>query len=364
MTGAVLVVNAGSMSSKLAVLRDDDTVAWSCATGPGEEAIESALVQAGAAIHDVAAVGHRIVHGGPNLSGPVVVDEEVVGEIARVADLAPLHNEAGLAGIRAARARVAGAVHVACFDTAFHATMPPAARTYGGPHEWLARGLRRYGFHGLNHEYASGRAAELLERPVEELRLVTCHLGGGASLAAVLGGRSVATTMGFTPLDGLVMTTRSGAVDPGLLVHLLRTGTGVDELDDLLERHSGLLGLSGVSGDLREVVAARAAGDERARMAIDVFVDRLVAGIGAMAAALGGLDAIVFTGGIGEHNPEIRGRAAAAFGWVGTAVDDAANARAHGDADVSGAGARVRVLVVTAREDLVIARAARAILAR
>jgi acetate kinase len=356
---AVLVVNAGSTSTKFAVVAANDEVEWSCETGPGIPAMARALDEARAALHDVGAVGHRVVHGGARFVEPVVIDAEVATEIDALADLAPLHNRAGLDGIRTARATLPHVPHVACFDTAFHATMPAAARTYGGPHEWLDDDLRRYGFHGLSHEHATVWSAHLLGRPPADLRLVTCHLGGGCSLAAVAGGRSVDTTMGFTPLDGLVMATRSGAVDPGLLLHLLRRGIALEALDDILERRSGLLGLSGVSADLREVVAARDRGNERARLAVDVFVHRLVAGIGAMAAALGGLDAIVFTGGIGEHDPEIRARAAAAFEWLGAAVDDDANRAATGDADISAATAKIRVVVVTAREDLVIARAAR-----
>jgi acetate kinase len=359
---AVLVVNAGSSSIKLAVVGDDDTVMWSSSTDPGTDAMLRALDGAGAALDRIGGVGHRIVHGGAMFVEPVVIDANVVDDIEALAELAPLHNEAGLSGIRAARAKFPDLPQIACFDTAFHATIPDSARTFGGPYEWLQAGFRRYGFHGLSHEYAAARSAELLGRPRANLLLVTCHLGGGCSLAAVGGGRSVDTTMGFTPLDGLVMATRSGSVDPGLLLHLLRKGTSVDELDDLLERRSGLLGLSGVSGDLREVVAARDRGEPRAALAVDVFVHRLVTGVGAMIGALDGLDALVFTGGIGEHSAEIRARAVAAFAWLGAEVDEDANAAASGDADVSAPGARVHTLVVTAHEDLVIARAARALI--
>ena len=223
--------------------------------------------------------------------------------------------------------------------------MPDAARAYGGPYQWLGDGLRRYGFHGLSHEHATARSAALLGRSPDDVRLVSCHLGGGSSIAAVDRGRSVDTTMGFTPLDGLVMATRAGSVDPGLLLHLLRHGTSVDELDDVLERRSGVFGLSGVSADLRAVIAARDGGDERARLAVDVFVHRLVTGIGAMIGALGGLDAIVFTGGIGEHSAEVRARAVAAFAWMGAVVDETANAavtrrRRHLRARRPGPGAR------------------------
>src|SRR5262245_43020081 len=260
----ILVVNAGSTTTTLAIIGTYDEVSWSRTSEAGGAAIAQALDDASAQIADVVAVGHRVVHGGPRFVEPVVVDEDVVREIDALAELAPLHNEAGLAGIRAARQRLGDVPHVACFDTAFHATMPDAARAYGGPYQWLVDGLRRYGFHGLSHEYATVRSAELLGRAPSDVRLISCHLGGGCSLAAVDRGRSVDTTMGFTPLEGLVMATRSGSVDPGLLFLLLRHGTTPAELDDLLERDSGLLGLSGVSGDLREVLAARDAGDDRA----------------------------------------------------------------------------------------------------
>jgi acetate kinase len=359
---SVLVVNAGSTSTKLSVVGDDDAVTWSHTAEAGDDAMERAFEDAGAALDNVTAVGHRIVHGGARFVEPVMIDAEVVAEIAALTELAPLHNAPGLVGISVARDKWPDLPQVACFDTAFHATMPDAARAYGGPHRWLADGLRRYGFHGLSHEHATMRSAELVGRPIADLRLVSCHLGGGSSLAAVDRGRSVDTTMGFTPLDGLVMATRSGSVDPGLLLHLLRKGTSVDDLDDVLERQSGVLGLSGVGADLRAVIAARDGGDERARLAVDVYVHRLITGIGAMAGALGGLDAIVFTGGIGEHSAEVRARAVDAFGWAGAVLDERANATASGDVDISGTDARVRVLVVEAREDLVIARAARTLL--
>ena len=360
---AILVVNAGSTSLKLSVVGNDGTVLWSHQADAADDAMQQAFDGAGAALDGVVAVGHRIVHGGARFVEPVIIDDAVVEEIEALIELAPLHNAPGLLGIRVARAALPDLPQVACFDTAFHASMSDAARAYGGPHQWLADGLCRYGFHGLSHEHATMRTAELVGRPAAELLLVSCHLGGGSSLAAVDRGRGVDTTMGFTPLDGLVMATRSGSVDPGLLLHLLRNGASVDDLDDLLERQSGVLGLSGVSADLRAVIAACDRGDARARLAVDVYVHRLVTGIGAMAGALGGLDAIVFTGGIGEHSAEVRARAVDALAWVGAVVDERANATASGDVEISGADARVRVLVVTAREDLVIARAARALTA-
>ena len=308
----------------------------------------------------VGAVGHRIVHGADRFDRPMVVDAGVEATIASIAELAPLHNRVGLEGIEAAR-RVVGesVVHIAVFDTAFHRTIPPAAFAYGGPRGWIERGLRRYGFHGISHQHAASAAAHLLSRRVTDLALVTCHLGGGCSLAAVAGGCSVDTTMGFTPLDGLVMATRSGSVDPALVVHLLRHGSSIDDVEHVLEHESGLLGLSGVSGDLREVISARDAGSAAAQLAVDVFVHRLATGMGAMIAALGRLDAIVFTGGIGEHSSEVRSRVVARLKPFGARLDEALNQRTSADAVISTAESPVSIMVVTAREEEAIARAVR-----
>jgi acetate kinase len=246
---------------------------------------------------------------------------------------------------------------VACFDTAFHAGMPAAASTYALPAAWSARWpLRRYGFHGLSHAYAGRRAAELLGRPPAELRLVTAHLGAGASLAAVQGGRSVDTTMGFTPLEGLAMATRSGSVDPGLLLWVQRHGEiDADEMERALDRESGLLGLSGRSGDMRGVIAAADAGDERSRLAFDVYVHRLAGAIASMAAAMGGIDALVFTGGVGENSPRVRSAAASAVAFLGVGLEPRLNGEAKGDRLICTAGAAAAVVLVQAREDLEIA---------
>jgi acetate kinase len=288
------------------------------------------------------AVGHRVVHGGQRFRAAVRVDAEVLRALHELVDLAPLHQPKSLAALDAVARTLPGVPAVACFDTAFHATLPPAAATYALPAAVRERfDLRRYGFHGLSHAYASRRAAELLGRPTEGLRIVTCHLGAGASLAAVRSGRSVDTTMGFTPLDGLVMATRSGSVDPGLLIWLQRhAGVTADELDDALEHRSGLAGLSGLSGDMKELLTAADAGDERARLAYDVYIHRLRSEIAAMVAAAGGLDALVFTGGVGEHSVRVR--------------DDA---RRHMPM-IAGA----QVLVIEAREDLELASQATALL--
>jgi acetate kinase len=305
-------------------------------------------------------VGHRIVHGGTRFRSPARMSGELKEVVGALAPSAPLHNAAGLAGVAAAERFAGGRTpQVGVFDTAFHADLPPGACTYAGPREWLDRGLRRFGFHGINHEYAAHRAARMLGRPVDGLRLITCHLGSGGSLAAVRGGRSVDTTMGFTPLEGLVMGTRSGSVDPGLLLHLLREpGASIEALDAELNHRSGLRGLSGRSADLREVIRARREGDAAAGLAFDVYVHRLRFHIGAMLGATGGVDAIVFTAGVGEHSAEIREAALAPFAFLGLELDPARNAQPDADADVAAEGSAVRVLVVRAREEWAIARAA------
>jgi acetate kinase len=300
-----------------------------------------------------AAVGHRIVHGG-EFSAPVRITPAVRSRIAELAELAPLHNLPGLEALAAAEALLPDVPHVAVFDTAFHATLPPAARTYPLPYAWTESwAIRRYGFHGLNHAYCTSRAAELLGRPAAELRLVICHLGHGCSATAVRHGRSVDTTMGFTPLDGLMMATRSGSVDPGILTHVQRRhGLGAGEIDDALNQASGLFGVSGISGDMREVLAAGRAGHERARLAIAIYVHRVRQAIGALTATLGGLDALVFTAGVGENAPEVRLASCQGLECLGVEIDPEANARCRPDADVAVRAARVRILVIAAREDL------------
>ena len=308
---------------------------------------------------EVAVVGHRIVHGGERFREPALLTEEVKAAVRSMSASAPLHNVAGLEGVAVAEELFGAAPQVAVFDTAFHAGLAAGAYAYAGPHEWLARGLRRYGFHGINHEYAAHRAAHLLGQPLDELRLITCHLGSGCSLAAVRDGRSVDTTMGFTPLEGVVMGTRSGSLDPGLILHLLREeGACVEGLDAVLNHRSGLRGLSGRSGDLREVLAARDGGDERARLALDVYVHRLRFHIGAMLGALEGLDAVVFTAGVGEHAAEVREATLRPFAFLDLQVDEERNARAHADCDVATDDSAVHALVIRAHEEWAIARAA------
>jgi len=249
---------------------------------------------------------------------------------------------------------------VAVFDTGFHSRLPEPAAVYPGPYEWLAQGIRRYGFHGINHQYCAERTAQLLDMDLPTLKLVTCHLGNGCSLAAIRGGRSVDTTMGFTPLEGLMMGTRSGSLDPGILTYLMRAekSTG-QQLDDLLNKKSGLLGISGISGDMRQIVAAMKTGHPRAKLAFDIFVHRLQAGVGAMIAVLGGIDALVFTAGIGENSPEVRAAACANFGFLGLKLDSAKNAPSAVDKVISLPDSAVRVLVVRAQEDWAIARECR-----
>lgn len=360
----VLTVNAGSSSLKLAVLEDGSVQRTSTVErwdGAGHlEPLREFLD--GERPFD--AVGHRVVHGGPRLTSPVVVDDAVLAEIEAAGDLAPLHNPRSLAGIREVATLLPGTPAVACFDTSFHAGLPPAAHTYALPREWNERwGLRRYGFHGLSHAHAVRRAAALVGADPEDLRIVSCHLGSGASLAAVRHGRCVDTTMGFTPLEGLVMSSRSGSVDPGLVLWLLRhADVDVDALEDVLEHRSGLAGLSGTGGDLRDVLALRQDGDEHATLAFDVFVHRLRREVGAMVAGTGGLDVLVLTGGIGQHSPEVRSALAAGLGHLGVAVDPRANGSSSGDGELTGTGATVRTVVVTASEETEIAREVGAVL--
>lgn len=361
----ILVVNAGSSSLKLRLLGSDDSVLGDRelpATDGEFDGDAAAEVLEG--LDGVDAVGHRFVHGGMRLTGPVRLDDGVEAYLRSLVELAPLHQPPALAGVELVRRVKPSAPAVACLDTAFHAGMPAAASTYALPREWRERyGARRFGFHGLSHAYAARRAADLLARRIESLRVVTCHLGAGASLAAVRYGASVDTTMGFTPLEGLVMAKRSGSVDPGLVLWLQRhAGIPEPELSDALERRSGLLALAG-SADMREVLAGVRAGEPAASLGLDVYVHRLRAAIAAMAAAMDGLDALVFTGGVGERAAEVRSGATRGLGFLGLAMDERRNAAVSEDADIGDPACRVRTLVVRAREDLEIARQVRSVLA-
>jgi acetate kinase len=356
----VLVVNAGSSSLKLSVLDDDELVRSESivASDRGFDVDAVRAVVAGRESPD--AVGHRIVHGGTEFVEPVLVDGSVLRRLDALSDLAPLHLPASLRALELVTGLLPQVPAVACFDTAFHAGIPAAARTYALPRQWRTRWpLRRFGFHGLSHAYVSHRVAELAGRPLAELRIVSCHLGAGASLAAVAGGRSVDTTMGFTPLEGLVMATRSGTVDPGLVLWLQEhAGMPAAELASTLEHRSGLLALAGIA-DLKAILEQEAAGDEDAALAIGVYLHRLRAQIAAMAAAMDGLDAIAFTGGVGERSAAIRARAAAGLAFLGIGVDGSLNEAPELDADVGADGAAVRAFVVRSREDLEIARGVR-----
>jgi acetate kinase len=359
----ILVVNAGSSSMKLRLLGPHDELLGEHDLEAPEAVVdEDELDAVIAGLDGVDAVGHRVVHGGERFRDPVRVDADVVTALRGLVDLAPLHQPKSLAALDAVSRALPGVPAVACFDTAFHATMPPAAATYALPAEWRTRwGLRRYGFHGLSHAYAARRAAELIG--AGNLRLVTCHLGAGASLAAVRDGRSVDTTMGFTPLEGLVMATRSGSVDPGLVLWLLEHGSVSErELAATLEHASGLQALAGTP-DMREALRRRAEGDQAAELALEVYLHRLRGAIAAMAAALDGLDALIFTGGVGERSAPVREEACRGLQFLGVGLDAAANERAAGDTEVTADGAAARVLVIEAREDLEIAAQVRTVLA-
>jgi acetate kinase len=312
-------------------------------------------------LNEIGAVGHRVVHGGERYRQSVIIDDSVKAAIADLAELAPLHNPAALQGIEAAQAALPGVPQVAVFDTAFHATIPPANAHYAVPYDWYTTwGIRRYGFHGISHAYCAGRAAELLGRPLEELRLVSCHLGNGCSITALQQGHSVQTTMGFTPLEGLMMGTRSGSVDPGALLYLLRQkGLAPAQLEHTLQEESGLKGISGLSGDVRLLLEAADKGHKRAQLALEMYTARIREAIGAMTAVLGGLDALVFTAGVGEHAASLRQRVCAPLGYLGIALDQGRNTNCQPDADIAVSSAPVRVLVIQTREDLLVAQETR-----
>jgi acetate kinase len=353
----VLVVNAGSRTLKLSVVAEDDRVAASLTLDSWLG--DSTPIRAFAAATGPAdAVGHRIVHGGTRFTGAVALDDTVLTQLQALTTLAPLHQPRALAAIDAAQRAVPTVDHVACFDTAFHATMPPAAHTYALPAEWRERWpLRRFGFHGLSHAYVARRVAQLAGRSVDALRTVSCHLGAGASLCAIEAGRSVDTTMGFTPLDGLVMATRAGSIDPGLVLWLQEHGgLTADDVRDALEERSGLIGLCGTA-DMRAVLERRAEADPDAVLAFDVYTHALRRALGAMAAVLFAVDIFVFTGGVGEHAPEVRAAS-------GVPIDERANNSTTADGEITLPGADVRTFVVTAHEDVEIARQVRALLDR
>ncbi len=358
----VLVVNVGSSSVKLDIVAHDDAALRSH-TSAGPVTAED-VEQFAAGGPEWAAIGHRIVHGGERYTSARVIDTAMLAELDELCDLAPLHNPPAVAVVRALIERGDPRPNVACFDTAFHSTLPVAARTYAIPVAWREQlGVRRFGFHGLSHQWAASRAAELLGGPDPDRRVVTCHLGAGASLAAVKGGCSVDTTMGFTPVEGLVMSRRSGDVDPGALAWLTaRHRIAPSEIEDALNHASGLVALAGTD-DMHAVLEAEAREDADAALAVDVYTHRLVKGIAAMAAAMGGIDGLVFTGGVGARSPRVRALACGRLGFLGVELAADRNEHANGDAEIGADGAAVRTFVVVAREEIEIARQVRAALA-
>ncbi|MEM6752750.1 MAG: acetate kinase [Cyanobacteria bacterium P01_C01_bin.38] len=308
-------------------------------------------------LDEINLVGHRVVHGGKDYIDSVVITKQVKDAIASLANLAPAHNPVNLAGIEAVENILGEVKQVAVFDTAFHSNMPDAAKIYPGPYDWVEQDIIRYGFHGISHQYCSQRAADILGKDLSSLRLITCHLGNGCSLAAIKNGYSVDTTMGFTPLDGLMMGNRSGSVDPGILIYLLRQGNyTVEQLDNLLNKASGLSGISGISGDMRQIQAAITNGENRAQLAFDIYVHRLRSSIGAMLGSLGGLDALVFTAGVGENVAKIRQAACEAFKFLGIKIDINKNNSKPVDENIAASDSAVKVLVIHTQEDWQIAR--------
>ncbi|PYX27282.1 MAG: acetate kinase [Acidobacteria bacterium] len=342
----ILVVNSGSSSLKLSLFdREADQLLRT-----GKELREFAE-------ESIATVGHRFVHGGADFSKPVLIDKRVWSALQNIAELAPLHNPRAMKTYEEARALFPNAAHIAVFDTGFFHDLPDRAKIYPTPYQWYSEwGIRRYGFHGISHEYCAGQARFAR-------RLVICHLGSGCSASAILDGKPIATSMGFTPLEGLMMATRCGSIDPAILLHVARhRGLSLDEIEQALNKSSGLAGVSGVSSDYREVVKAADAGNARAKLALEIYRDSIVAMVGAYAALLGGLDAVVFTGGVGENQAALRAFVCERLAWMGLDLDAAANQTCAADQDIVTAQSRVRVLVIHTREDLLIARAAKAVL--
>jgi acetate kinase len=351
-TAAILVRNSkGSVkkkklkiSSRDLVLKDLLATSWT-----GE-------MRGVASAAEIDAVGHRVVHGGTRFHNPILITKDVYSALAGLSQFAPLHIQSELGGMKIAADLLGDVPQFAIFDTGFHHQMPSVSQMYPGPNEWFERGIRRYGFHGINHQYCATRAAQLIAKDLKSLKIVSCHLGNGCSVTGVKVGRSVNTTMGFTPLDGLMMGTRSGSVDPGILIFLMRQyGLNADQLEDMLNKKSGLLGVSGLSGDMRDVLAGMHAGNERAKLAFDLYIHSLRTAIGGMTTVLEGLDVLVFTAGVGENSPEVRAGACKGLDFLGVLVDVNKNDSASPDADISSPESRVKVLVIRAGEDWAIA---------
>ncbi|MDB9313856.1 acetate kinase [Spirulina sp. CS-785/01] len=311
-----------------------------------------------AQLEEIEGVGHRVVHGGADYTQATLITPEVQGKIAELSVLAPVHNPVNLAGIEAMNGLLPDVPQVALFDTAFHSQMPEEAAVYPLPYEWYERGIRRYGFHGISHEYCAQRAAVLLGRPLEELRLITCHLGNGCSLAAIRGGQSVQTTMGFTPLEGLMMGTRSGSIDPAIALHLMREyQLNLEQVDTLLNKQSGIKGITGESGDMRDLLRGIESGKGRAKLAFAMYIHRLQSAISALLPALGGLDALIFAGGVGENAPLVRAKTCQGLEFLGVQLAESANEQSPQNQDIATPESRVRVLVIPTQEDWAIARA-------
>jgi acetate kinase len=383
---SILLLNAGSSSLKATLMDSAHGVVLACGmadwagsttryqyagSGDVETSIQVPWTGYAAAVHQfvedlkrtkprktrdvsgLAAVGHRVVHGGPFTSS-VRITQDVRSRIAALADLAPLHNPPSLETMATAEAELPDVPHIAVFDTAFHATLPPFAYTYPVPDRWTREwGIRRFGFHGLSHAYCARRAAEMLRRPIDDLRLVICHLGHGCSASAVQAGRCVDTTMGFTPLDGLMMATRSGSIDPGIVLNVQQQhGMSPADVESALNRESGLLGVSGISADMRQVLTARQTGDTRAELSLSVYAHRVRQAVGALAVTMGGIDALVFTAGVGEHASAVREDVCNGLECLGLELDLSKNASAEPDAEVASSASQGRILVIRTREDL------------
>lgn len=371
--GKLLVLNAGSSSLKMGLFElpslsqiSEEGITWGTGGDDSEVSDHQDALQhllAKIVVKEVVAVGHRVVHGGNRFTGPALIDETVKAAIQEVARLAPLHNGAALKVIVATEKLLPGVTQVAAFDTAFHSTLAPAAYLYPVPRQWYEEwGVRRYGFHGLSYTYCSEMAATLLKKPLEKLKLVICHLGSGCSLAAIDGGRSVATTMGLTPLEGLMMGTRSGTIDPGAVLYLQTQGyLATSELDHALNYESGLKAIGG-SNDFRQIVAGRTRGDEQATLAFEMFSNRVSQGIAVMAVALGRVDGLIFAGGIGEHSPELRADVARQLGILGIVVDETKNQNLRQEGPIHSETSKTPILVIHTREDVVVARQTLALL--
>ncbi len=309
-------------------------------------------------LSEIDAVGHRVVHGGESFSKSVVVDDQILEEIRACSDLAPLHNPANILGINACRKLMPNVPNVAVFDTAFHQTMPEKAYIYGLPYSYYEKyKVRRYGFHGTSHSFVSKRAIELLGKPVEDTKVIVCHLGGGASITAVQGGKSIDTSMGMTPLEGIIMGTRSGSIDPAIIEYIAhKEECGIDDIMNILNKKSGIFGISGISSDMRDIDAGYEKGDAKATIAFKVFCYQAAKLIGGYVAAMNGVDSIVFTAGIGEHDHLVREEILSYFGYLGVTLDKEANDNCHDEALISGADSKVKVYAIPTNEELAIAR--------